>query len=195
MGKQFDVAAMRKKDDVSAKAIIITMMIVFLVISGMFVYCFFGSIKAHSEFALEYDDLRYADLTFNHYERVGVGKSGHEYKIYFKEYAEPFQVDQITVKKFNEKELKRISDQAVLRVYYQESFSKKYEYRICEMHHENVALLTLDDYIRVNQNNQVIGMIVAPILALCGLFLAGMCIFGLMFQYKGRSKHKFINRM
>ena len=52
MGKQFDVAAMRKKDDVSAKAIIITMMIVFLVISGMFVYCFFGSIKAHSEFAL-----------------------------------------------------------------------------------------------------------------------------------------------
>ena len=195
MGKKFDVLAMRKKDDISAKAGMIAMALFFLMLSGLFGYCFLSCIRAYSEYDLEYSDLTYAELTFDHSERRGVGKSGYEYKIYFKEYAEPFQVDQITVKKLNEKELKRISDQAVLRVYYQESFSKKYEYRICEMHHENVALLTLDDYIRVNQNNQVIGMIVAPILALCGLFLAGMCTFGLLFQYKGTSKHKRINRM
>lgn len=190
MGKKFDVLAVRKKDDIFAKTVMIAMTIFFLALSGLFVFFFFGCIKAYSEFDLEYSDLIYAELTFDHSERRGVGKSGYEYKIYFKEYAEPFQVNQITAKKLNEKELKNISECEVLRVYYQASSSRKYAYEICEMHSNDVVLLTLNDYVTVNQNNQVIAMIVAPICAIGVLYLVAMGLYGLLLQYGGRPQNK-----
>ena len=190
VGKKFDVLAMRKKEDLFAKTVIIMMTIFFLAIFGLFVFWFFSSIKAYDDYALEYDDLLCADLTFDHYERRSVGKSGHEYKIYFKEYAEPFQVNQITAKKLNEKEMKNISECEVLRVYYQASSSRKYAYEICEMHSNDVVLLTLNDYVTVNQNNQVIAMIVAPICAIGVLYLVAMGLYGLLLQYGGRPQNK-----
>ena len=145
----------------------------------MFVFCFFNCIKAHSEFDVDYSDLIYEELTFDQYEKVGAGKSGHAYKIYFREYKEAFRVDAITRKKLDEEALDDLAQNVRVEVYFCATSSKQCEYKICEMRCDGVVLLTLDDYIAVNQNNQVIGMIVCPILALCGFFLVGLCVYAL----------------
>ena len=135
---------MREKNDISAKAGMIAIMVFFLAITGLFVFWFFNCIKAHSEFDVDYSDLIYEELTFDQYEKVGAGKSGHAYKIYFREYKEAFRVDAITRKKLDEEALDDLAQNVRVEVYFCATSSKQCEYKICEMRCDGVVLLTLE---------------------------------------------------
>ena len=88
----------------------------------------------------------------------------------------PFEIDNITQKELNKKGLNKITKGDSLKVFYRESDSKKYDYEICQLLDDNIVYLDFKDYISVNRTNQVIGMIVCPILVLFSVFLVSFFI-------------------
>ncbi|MBE5887596.1 MAG: hypothetical protein E7283_02030 [Lachnospiraceae bacterium] len=131
---------------------------------GLFIFCFFNCIKSYPEFEVEYSELHYEELTFEKYDEKPAGKSGYSYEIYFREYEEPFRVNNITQKKMDKNALKALQTNTVIKVYFRPSTNKKYTYDICEMKSDMSVLLSLADYIETNQRNQIVGMICLPIL-------------------------------
>lgn len=141
---------------------------------GLGIFLFFNSISLYSQYGINYDDLFYEELTFNRSEtkRYVSGKGiGFKYEIYFEEYEKPFIINTITNKKLNKKALANLEKADIIKVYYHQDFSKKYEYEICELSYDSTILLSLSDYVRLNQNNQIAGMIVFPICIFGSLFL------------------------
>ena len=65
--------------------------------------------------------------------------------------------------------LASLEENDIIKVYYRQDLSKKYE--ICEMSRDSTILLRLSDYVQLNQNNQIAGMIVFPICIFGSLFL------------------------
>ena len=170
---------MKNKKSIGIKTAFVAVALFFLAISGIFGFLFVNCINLYAEFDVAYSDLMYEELTFVKYETISMGKSGREYRLYFEEYEEPFQVDNISSKKLNKTALDNLTEKTLVKVYFDESSSKKYKYKICDFSSGSTVLLGLDDYIKVNQDNQIVGMIAFPILSACGLFLAGMALFAL----------------
>ena len=140
--------------------------------SVLFTWLFFNCIKLYNGYNFEYSDLIYKELTYVKYDKKSFGKSGYKWEIYFEEYDNPFEINSITLKKINKDEVNKLSSGTVLKVYFCESDSKHYEYEVCDMKYGSINLLLLKDFIKVNQNNQVIGMIICPIMVACCIFLA-----------------------
>lgn len=163
---------MSNKGERKVNTTIILIIAFFLAISIAWVFFFVNCITLYSKFDVEYNDLMHEKLTFVQYEKIRMGKGGHAYKIYFKEYEEPFLIDNITIKRVDGIALSNLTKNGIVEVYYWESSNKNYEYEICEMSSQKVIPLSLDGYIGANQDNQIIGMILCPIMTLLSLFLA-----------------------
>ena len=134
---------------------------------------FINSIQAYSRFDISYDELKYEQLTFKKYEVVKKYKAGTTYEIYFEEYEEAFCVGSITQKELNKTAaVKELSVGKKIEIYYRASNSTNYIFDICEMKDADNLFLALEDYKSVNQNNQIIGMIISPVMfGLCCVLL------------------------
>ena len=154
-----------------------TMSCVFILFSFLsvlaFTFMFVNSIISYPEFDLEYNDLIYEELTVERYEKIRIrtGKVGHGYRyiVYFEEYDKPFNISNIADRRLNTTHFECLTNGEKLKVYYKESSSTKYDYELCEIIHGSTVLLSLDDYVKTNQDNQMAGMFVWPILAICGI--------------------------
>ena len=135
-----------------------------------FAFLFFNCISLYSEFDIDYSDLICEELTYEKHEVIRTSKY-RRIEIYFTEYDAPLEIDTISQRKLDMVTLEKITEKEKLKVYYCKSSNKNYEFEICEMSSSSAMLLSLSDYIEVNQNNQVIGMIVCPVFILCSLFL------------------------
>ena len=148
--------------------VIITILSLCLVLfSWLFIHC----INLYNSFDVQYSELVSEKLTFNRYETIPMARGGDIYEIYFEEYDHPFEVSRITQKELNKKELAKLTKGTTFNVFYRDSDSKKYEFEICEMKSDSITILTLSDFVRVNQNNQIVGMILCPILVGMNIFL------------------------
>lgn len=157
---------------------LICLIVVFLSISGLFIFLFVNCISLYSKFDIEYSDLICEELTFSKYEKLDGYKTDKKYIVYFEEYEKPFEISTISDIKLDKYALAGLTKGESIKVYYKEAFSKKYDYEICEFSHNSVVLLSLSDYVETNQNNQVAGMIVNPIIAIMGLVLVGLFVYG-----------------
>lgn len=153
---------------------IIFCILLFLFFFGLGIFISFNSISLYLQYDISYDDLFYEELTFNRYEtkRYASGKAiGYKYEIYFEEYEKPFIINTITNKKLNKTALANLAENDIIKVYYRKDLAKKYEYEICEIRHSSTILLSLSDYIKLNKNNQIVGMFLGPIYIIGNLFL------------------------
>lgn len=162
---------MRNEEMKSQKYAIIILMVVVTAIAALFLFLFFNCIRLYQKFdSITYDDLYHEEVTFDRFKKISKGKGGAVYEIHVKEYANPFQVDNISSKKLNKTSLKELKENEKLQIYFSESSHKDYDYVLCEVSRDTDVLLSLSDYIKTNRNNQLLGMIISPILVLsCAL--------------------------
>ena len=153
------------------KGFLIGLVVLFVAIGGLFAFMFCNSFYFYSEFDLEYSDLTYEELTFDRFEKKRSGKSSWRYEIYFDEYDKPFEISTITNKKLDKKSLEGLMNGEIIKVYYCDTSNRNYDYEICEFSSDSTVLLSLADYVETNQDNQIAGMIVCPILMLMCAFL------------------------
>lgn len=137
-----------------------------------------NSVSLYLKFDVDYNDVYYEELTFDRYEikvvRYATGRSistEHTYEIYFKEHENPFVVDRISQRKFDKDFLAQIEEGSIMKVYYLETSSKKYDYEICETSCGSKVLLNLSDYVRINKNNQMLGFVLWTGFMCFGVFL------------------------
>lgn len=144
-------------------AIITILSLYFLLFSWLFV----NSITLYNSFDIQYSELVSDELTFNRCEVVkkyGRRRWTTYYLIYFEEYDKPFEISPIVNKEINKKELEKLTQGITMTVFYRDSNSKKYQCEICEMKTDSISILTLSDYVRRNQNNQIVGICTCPIM-------------------------------
>lgn len=158
--------SMNGKADTNNKRILFPFLAVFLALAGLFTFLFFNCI--HHYFAYDADklDLIHETLTFVKYERRSAGKSGWVYDLYFREYEKPFRIDSVDSKAIEQADLDRLRQNDTVKV----TFCRNYD-EICEITGNGTMVLRLPDYIKANRNNQLIGMIVCPLMVLCALFV------------------------
>ena len=142
-----------------------------LLLFGIFVFLFVSCVISYNGYELDYDDLKYAELTFKSYKKVETAKSSW-YEIYFAEYEKTFRIDSISHKGVDREALDELGNYDKVKVYYRDNSSKKYDYEICEIQSGSAVIFSLSDYIKYNQNNQILGMILCAVLALGVLFCA-----------------------
>lgn len=153
------------------KGFLIGLIVLFVAIGGLFTFMFLNSFYFYNEFDLDYGDLIYEELTFDRFEKKRAYKSSIRYEIYFNEYDKPFEISTISNKKLDKEALKSLNEGAIIKVYYCDTSNRNYDYEICEFSSESTMILSLADYVKTNQNNQIAGMIVCPILILISAFL------------------------
>ena len=149
----------------------------FLCEAVMFSFLFVNCINEYQKYNVTVEEINYEKLTFVRYEQIVRSQSGDTYEIYFMEYDFPFEIDGITQKELNKKQLRNLESGDILEVYYRNSDSKKYTYEICELKDEDVSYLDFNDYLSVNKGNEITGMIVCPILILIGISLCSFFTF------------------
>lgn len=142
------------------------LIMVMLMCSGLFVFLFINCIKLYHSFDLSYDDVIYEELTFLDYDSNGELK-----EVYVKEYETPFLIDSISFSSFDIKTLEKLESNEVIKVYYIETSTKDYQYELCEVKVNNTYLLTLQDYVKENRNNQRLGMVFCPVLIVSAIVL------------------------
>ena len=147
-----------------------------VVLLGLFVFLVVNCILNYPKFEISRDELMCEELTFEAYEIVRQHKSSDFYEIYFEEYEKPFQISGVVQGGLSKSRLWELAPHTVMEVYYSENDSKNYDYMICEMKQDSVVLLDLSDYIRLNQRNQVVGVIVCTMMCLVGLCLVQMML-------------------
>ena len=153
------------------KGFLIGLVVLFVAIGGLFTFLFCNSFYFYSEFDIDYSDLTYEELTFDRFEKKRSGKSSTRYEVYFNEYDKPFEISTITNRKLDKEALKSLKEGKIIKVYYCDSSNRNYDYEICEFGSDSTVLLSLTDYVESNQDNQIAGMIVCPILMLMCAFL------------------------
>lgn len=153
------------------KGFLIGLVVLFVAMGGLFTFMFLNSFYFYNEFDLDYGDLTYEELTFDRFEKKRSGKSSWRYEIYFDEYDKPFEISTITNKKLDKKALEGLMNGEIIKVYYCDTSNRNYDYEICEFSSDSTVLLSLADYVETNQDNQIAGMIVCPILMLMCAFL------------------------
>ena len=151
--------------------------ILFLIFFVLFVNSYLG-------FDLSYEDLSYEELTFDRYEFIS-GRNAR-YDIFVKEYSKPLEVSNITQKGLKRIALTQLKENDVVKVYYRESSDDDYQFTLCEIKSDDVTVLSLSDYVAVNKSNQVIGMVICPIMS----FLCLSIIFIFIRLSKTLKKHE-----
>ena len=154
------------------KAVKILAISLVLLLFGVFVFLFVNCVISYNGYDLDYDDLTYAELTFKSYRKVDGAKSAEWYEIFFTEYEKPFEIDSISEDGVDEKALDALGNYDKVKVYYRDNSSKKYDYEICEMQSGSALIFSLSDYIKYNQNNQILGMILFAVFAVGVLICA-----------------------
>lgn len=154
------------------KAVKILAVAFVLILLGFLVFLFVSCVISYNGYDLDYDDLKYAELTFKSYRKIDGAKSSEWYEIFFTEHEKPFQIDSISEKGVDEKALEELGNYETVKVYYRDNSSKKYDYEICEMQCGSGVIFSLSDYIKYNQNNQILGMILSAVFAFGVLFCA-----------------------
>lgn len=149
----------------------------FLCEAVMFSFLFVNCINEYQKYNVTIEELNYEKLTFDRYEQIVKSKAGDTYEIYFMEYDFPFEIDGITQRELNKKQLKNLESGDILDVYYRNSDSKKYTYEICELKDDVINYLDFNDYLSVNKTNEITGIIICPILVLIGIGLGGFFVF------------------
>lgn len=162
---------MKNKADIASRNFTIAIAIFCFAVAIAFVFFFFGCIERYSQYDVDYSALKYEKLTFADYQKITMGKGGYGYEIYFQEYETPFLINNITSKMVDKTALANLSPNAIVDVYFWESSNRNYQYDICQMRCQTSTTLSLDDYINVNQDNQIIGMITCPIMVCSALFM------------------------
>ena len=138
---------------------------------ALFLWMFVGCIFGYGYYnKMQVDDLMQEQLTFHRYEYVGSRRS-KRYEIYFTEYEKPFVVDSIADSKMDRDALDSLDPNTVVTVYYDNTSRRDYDYEICHLTTENLSVLTFDDYINANKSNQIVGMVVSPIMVGAAIYL------------------------
>lgn len=153
------------------KAVKILAVSLVLLLFGVFVFLFVNCVISYNGYDLDYDDLKYEQLTFKSYINIDAGRS-YWYEIYFEEYEKPFQIDSISQKCVDREALDALGNYETVKVYYRDNSSKKYDFEICEMQGGAGVIISLSDYIKYNKNNQILGMILCAVFAFGVLFCA-----------------------
>ena len=104
-----------------------------LLLFGFFVFLFVSCVISYNGYDLDYDDLKYSELTFKSYKKVDGARSAEWYEIFFTEYEKPFEIDSISEDGVDEKALDALGNDETVKVYYRDNSSKKYDFEICEM--------------------------------------------------------------
>ncbi|MBR2971007.1 MAG: hypothetical protein IKC48_04350 [Clostridia bacterium] len=128
----------------------------------------------YSRYDVDYNELTHERLTFIRYEKPA------NYDVYFEEYAEPFEISNIVHAKLDKEALDELKENQAVDVFYRQDLDG--DFTICEMTCDSTTLLSLSDYIKRNQNNQMVGIILcgvmlimsAVIIWLCGRALVGI---------------------
>jgi hypothetical protein len=157
--------------------------LVLLIWASFFAFLFINCIKSYIKYDLNHFDLIYGELTFQKYEKISQ-KAGAVFEIYFEEYEEPFAIDNITSKRADKTLLGELRAGDSVALYFCEKSVGKYMYEICEMKADAGEILNLSDYVAENQNNQMVGMFVVPILGLLGIVL-GVKVLLWLWEYRG----------
>lgn len=146
---------------------------VFLV-SLLIISLFFSiySIVKYESYNVSYDDLKYEQLTFEQYE-LKLNSRNTTYDFYFEEYDDIFFVNRISKRKLNKVALNKLQEGDTVKVYYKDKskgiFYENYSFEICEIKSGNKTILSLSDYKKANQNNQLIGIIICPVCCLISI--------------------------
>ena len=137
----------------------------------LFLWLFINSISLLNHFnTLKVEDLTQEQLTFQRYERVS-GRKSTMYEIYVHEYTKPLVIDNISIDGMDRDALESLVPNTIVTVYYCETTVKDYDYEICQLTADSVSVLKFDDYINANKGNQIMGVIIAPVLLVGGIVL------------------------
>lgn len=143
-----------------------------LFLLGLFTFLFINCINLYSEYDIEKTDVKYEVLTFEKYEYVKKYKRNNYYEIYFTEYDKPFIIDGIVKNKVDKDRLDELKSGQVCFVYFDETSNRNFDYEICELHFGNQSVLSFEDYVDENRNNQLLGICFTPVLIiLCGFLI------------------------
>ena len=142
---------MDDKEKVANKKIRITIMAIFLVCCAILAVFLFYCIRDYSKFDEDNLTFLHEELTFEKYEER-YSRSGWYLILHFKEYEEPFRIFTVTSKAVNKENLSSLIENDTLDV----TFCKEFE-DICEISCNGVIILSVSDYAKANQNNQIIG--------------------------------------
>ena len=163
---------------------IIFLILSFFCVLALGIGMFSMSLSLYLRVDVDYNDVYYEELTFDRYEikvvRYASGrmiKTEHTYIVYFEEHESSFVVDSISQRKFDKDFLEQIEKGSIMKVYYLESSSKKYDYEICEARCGSKVLLNLSDYVRINKTNQIVGFVLWPFFTGFGIFLIVKIVF------------------
>lgn len=138
---------------------------------AIFLWLFINSISLLNHFnTLKVEDLTQEQLTFQRYERVS-GRKSTMYEIYVHEHTKPLVIDNISIDGMDRDALESLTPNTVVTVYYCETTVKDYDYEICQLTADSVSVLQFDDYINANKGNQIMGVIIAPVLLVGGIVL------------------------
>lgn len=162
---------MKNKAEAVGRNVTIGIVIFFLTNAIVYVFLFFNCIELYSKYDLDHSSLMHQKLTFVSYEKIRMGRNGRGYEIYFAEYETPFIIDNISSKKVDITALGNLSSNTIVDAYYCDSSNGKYEYELCQIGSQTNMPFSLDDYIKANQNNQIIGMITCPVMTCLALFM------------------------
>ena len=127
---------------------------------------FFDCIRDYSEYSENNLNLAREELTYEKYEKRH-NRGGWYFDLYVKEYEEPFRIDTITSKGLDKINLSKLTEGDLLRIAFSQRFGE-----ICEISCKDIMILSASDYVKANQNNEIIGMVFLPFAFLCVLFLA-----------------------
>ena len=161
---------MDDKEKVANKKIRITIMAIFLVCCAILAVFLFYCIRDYSKFDEDNLTFLHEELTFEKYEERH-SRSGWYLILHFKEYEEPFRIFTVTSKAVNKENLSSLIENDTLDV----AFCKEFD-DICEISCNGVIILSVSDYAKANQNNQIIGIICCIFVFLCVSFLAWVFI-------------------
>lgn len=137
---------------------------IMLLCAGLFVFMFINSINVYNSLNIGYDDLKYEELTFEEYKENGEIK-----EVYVKEYEYPFIIDSISSKSFDLKTLEKLDSNEIINAYYTNTTTKNYQYEFCEVKVNDAYLLRFEDYLSDNKTNQIMGMVLSPVLISCSI--------------------------
>lgn len=149
----------------SNKRIRLIIIAIFLICSGIVVALLFNCIRDYTKFDEDNLSLFHEEYTFEKQEER-YSRSGWYMVFYFKESEKPFNFFTVTSKAINKANLKFLKENDVLDVTFCEEFED-----ICGIRCNGVEILSVSDYAKVNQRNQIMGIICCLFLYLCVLFL------------------------
>lgn len=145
---------------------VVSVCILMLVIALFFLLLFVNCIISYCKYDLDYSELLFEELTFIKYEKVYRGSD----EIYFKEYEKPFKLNSIADKELDKTALEKMAENERMEVYFRKDSFRHFEYEICEISCDYGVLLSLSDYIKINQSNQAVGMCICPVIMLISIF-------------------------